>query len=630
MDLFAENDLIIEESGKGQVVAEAQETLRQVQELSRAVTGLAGRIGRTAHETRDNASATQGAMGRIGDTLSDGVAITRAAQQDVAAANAVLGQAERLAAEADRRTEDSRRVVADLAEASNVVEKITDGIANVARQTRLLALNATIEAARAGEYGQGFNVVANEVRTLSVQTADFASEIRNIIGGIQTKIGEVTEVMRGLGQSMAEISGVIGDLKQANEKFGEANRQMGAVIERSAADADEGRTGSARLVTTAEDNNSLIRELEEAATTLNRRSDLLTRRVESVLADFTTLTVLEWEGYFSRFTTEFESFARQRGVEVRLVLAHDRAGDPAYLQGPEDLIAWLDRGGIDIVSPTHSYFGGAPRLFDLTVPLDLARIGPWQDVLPSLREARYAMPQGERATHAVPLLGGSVALAYNARLVDKPPASWRDMVDPRYKGRIGITDGQWETNVYIAAMLAGVPLAQVYDPPAGFDAAIQDALNRLVAQAGYFWGGMPESQAMRDLALVTDYWPGIAAANAEGQDWRFAAPQEGQPVWFDCISITREALGDPKKVEAAYLLIDFMLSPPVQKRILETLGTSIVNTVAGRDLLPEVRNRYHVGDAAFFKPEHLFQPLSPATRARFEGFWRNAMALRNR
>lgn len=50
-------------------------------------------------------------------------------------------------------------------------------ISNISRQTHLLSLNASIEAARAGQEGAGFKVVAAEVRNLSAQTEEAASQI---------------------------------------------------------------------------------------------------------------------------------------------------------------------------------------------------------------------------------------------------------------------------------------------------------------------------------------------------------------------------------------------------------------------------------------------------------------------
>ena len=60
-------------------------------------------------------------------------------------------------------------------------------IHEIASQTNLLSLNASIEAARAGHAGQGFAVVAEEIRKLADETVKAAHEIEGIVSQIKGK-----------------------------------------------------------------------------------------------------------------------------------------------------------------------------------------------------------------------------------------------------------------------------------------------------------------------------------------------------------------------------------------------------------------------------------------------------------
>lgn len=124
----------------------------------------------------------------------------------------------------DRTMSDSFTTITELAGRMNEIQRHLDGIATIADQTNLLALNASIEAARAGEHGKGFAVVAEEIRKLSVDSTEFAGDIRRI----------TTELMEATSSAMknAEVGRVAmtagGEaLRELNHSFTQVDRDFG-------------------------------------------------------------------------------------------------------------------------------------------------------------------------------------------------------------------------------------------------------------------------------------------------------------------------------------------------------------------------------------------------------------------
>lgn len=333
-------------------------------------------------------------------------------------------------------------------------------------------------------------------------------------------------------------------------------------------------------------------------------------------AQAVTLTVYEWEGYISTFKEDFEKYAKTQGKDITVEFLKDDSGDVKYISNADDIFEALRSKNVDIVTPTHNYYKGENgRLFRLLKPLNTSKLSHYPNVLSSLREAGFAKQDGK--SYALPLLGGAYGLAYNADKVDAPN-SWNALKDNTKK--TSITNGQIEANVYVAALLAGAKPADVYRIDKINVAETTNNLKEIVQNTAVFWDGMADPNEMTNLDYVTSYGFGVAAANKAGQNWKYAKLKEGQTVWLDNISIAATVEGSEKE-EAAYMLLDYMVSPDTQKRILEEFGSVIVNQDVKKMVSDEVAQQYSVGDSSFFKEEYFWQPLDKRTVNGYKNMW---------
>lgn len=116
-------------------------------------------------------------------------------------------------------------VIQGLAKQSELVRNSIALIEEIAEQTNLLSLNASIEAARAGEMGQGFVVVANEVRKLADQSKRVVVQVEGVIEQMSTQTAASTTEMHSLSVTLGEGSNA---LHQAGETFLGVLEELGA------------------------------------------------------------------------------------------------------------------------------------------------------------------------------------------------------------------------------------------------------------------------------------------------------------------------------------------------------------------------------------------------------------------
>lgn len=110
----------------------------------------------------------------------------------------------------DARVESILRRMEHLTTLSNQILEIVTVLQGIASRTHLLSLNATIEAVRAGKQGQGFAVVALEVRKLAENSAQSSRRVEAIVVGIteeiQRLVGDAAEAYQQTDQGRQSVS----------------------------------------------------------------------------------------------------------------------------------------------------------------------------------------------------------------------------------------------------------------------------------------------------------------------------------------------------------------------------------------------------------------------------------------
>ena len=119
--------------------------------------------------------------------------------------------------------------IKSLFEKSGEIEQIVALITRVATQTNLLAMNASIEAARAGEHGRTFSVVADEVKKLSTQTSNSASNIKSLVDTIQSEILAAKNSIEEISKALGELKFEDNNIEKAYGK--EADQAAGYILE---------------------------------------------------------------------------------------------------------------------------------------------------------------------------------------------------------------------------------------------------------------------------------------------------------------------------------------------------------------------------------------------------------------
>jgi methyl-accepting chemotaxis protein WspA len=184
-------------------------------ELAAAAKQQEATVAQQAASTNEVESAARQIAHTAGDLAEMVRGLTATSQHAVELAG--TGQAN-LARMEDtiRQMQTASKSIADRLATINTkassITTIVTTITKVADQTNLLSLNASIEAAKAGEFGQGFGVVAREIRRLADQTAVATLDIEQTVKEMQVAVSSGVMSMEKFAEEVRSAVAVISEV----------------------------------------------------------------------------------------------------------------------------------------------------------------------------------------------------------------------------------------------------------------------------------------------------------------------------------------------------------------------------------------------------------------------------------
>jgi len=277
--------------------------------VARNTSDITRGIGEESEQADRSLDVARSLHSRTTDIARDGRDAAEASER----ATRIAGEHRETIGTAIERLVSAKRFVSEsttqIASLSKNTQRITDFITvikQLADQTNLLALNAAIEAARAGVQGQGFAVVANEVRKLAEQSARASEDAGEIVLGFEQEVRQVaSQVMRGQ-TMMSDVESLSESARSALDAIVEATAaslswsqriadtsrtqesEVGRLterVERIAEISRRNREGAENVTRSAADQARALRELEGAAQELREVAaglSELTRRIARV------------------------------------------------------------------------------------------------------------------------------------------------------------------------------------------------------------------------------------------------------------------------------------------------------------------------------------------------------------
>jgi spermidine/putrescine transport system substrate-binding protein len=228
----------------------------------------------------------------------------------------------------------------------------------------------------------------------------------------------------------------------------------------------------------------------------------------------------------------------------------------------------------------------------IPAPIDLSKVPNFQQAYPIFRTGAISSKWWNFNGHqwALPFTWGLQGINYDASKI-QPPAAYRDLLQPSFKGKIGVTDDP------VAAIVIGAHVLGIFRVDTLYTMAQLDSIiaffrelkknARLVIPS---YGNMADLFVAGEIVAATPGWAAVNSfAAAKGDNnVKHTLPSEGSAMFCDAFMIPSGA----QNVDTVYAFINEAFSPQAQAQEAENLVQAAVNPQAVALMSADTRALY--------------------------------------
>ncbi len=281
------------------------------------------------------------------------------------------------------------------------------------------------------------------------------------------------------------------------------------------------------------------------------------------------LNFMVWEGYTDTlFTKPFEEAC---GVKI----------NATFMGSSDDLLAKLRAGNgqtFDLVSPSSD---AVTQIIQsgLASPLDLKRLPSYNDLMASFRG--LSMAKKDSSVYGLPWAFGPNPIIYDTTKVKPAPASWNDLWDKKYRGKLSLQDDI--ATLWMVAQSLGMDdpkdRSHIYNLSDEELARVKARMLELKPNVRKYWATAGDmTQLFQSGEIVAgEGWPLMTATlHAANFPAGETIPKEGTTAWADHWVLTSGV----KNLDAAYAWLEYASQPFTQKLLADVTNYIVANPAA--------------------------------------------------